>query len=126
MPFAIWPASLPTGFLAGTDEQTYENNLLTSQMDIGPAKTRRRTTAGSGEIRGTMFMDATQLFFLTETQLSTFNTFWRNTLRSGALAFVFNGLALRFMAQNPPKHRTVRTGEGPHYEVDVVLEVLPG
>jgi hypothetical protein len=118
MPFAIWPPPLPTGFLAGTDEQTYENNLLTSEMDIGPAKTRRRTTAGAGEIRGT--------FFFTETQLSIFNTFWRTTLRSGALAFVFAGLPLRFKGQNPPKRRTVRTGEGPHYEVDVVLEVLPG
>lgn len=111
-----WPTSLPSGVLEGTDKQTGEDNLLRSQMDIGPAKTRRRTTAGTGSLEGTLF--------LTQAQFDTFMQFWRSTLRSGALAFTFYG-ANNFRFKTPPSWTTVRTALGPHYRVSLVLEVLP-
>jgi hypothetical protein len=84
-------------------------------MEIGPAKTRRRTTAGAGILEGTLL--------LSETQHSTFMTFWRTTLRSGALAFTFVSLDLRF--RDPPEWRIVRTANGLVYFVTIRLEVLP-
>src|SRR5262245_1456135 len=113
---ASWPLSLPTGFLAGTDKQTGEDNLLRSQMDIGPAKVRRRTTAGAGSLEGTLYLD--------QSQFDTFMQFWRQTTRSGALAFTFYGtVLLRF--RQAPTWVNERMASGMHYRVTINLEVLP-
>jgi hypothetical protein len=113
---ASWPAGLPGGFLEGTDKQTGEDNLLRSAMDVGPAKVRRRTTAGAGILEGTLMLD--------QGQFDLFLQFWRTTTRAGALAFSFYGVAL-FRFRQAPSWTTVRTALGPHYQVTMNLEVLP-
>jgi hypothetical protein len=112
---AIWPPPLPQGFLDGSNTETAENNLLRSEMDVGPPKVRRRTTAGAGMLEGIVFM--------TQAQHTLFLQFWRSTLRSGALAFQLATTLLRF--KEPPSWTTVRTSVGMCYQVSMKLEVLP-
>lgn len=114
---ATWPIELPTGFLEGAEEERYEDNVLASAMDTGPAKVRRRTTASPSELSGVIFLDTTQKII--------FDTFWRQVVRSGSEPFYFMTALLRFKPHEPPRATTVRTAEGLHYRVTIILERLP-
>jgi len=87
-------------------------------MDAGPAKVRRRFTAGVTPVAGTMIMTAAQL--------ATFETFFNTTLLGGTL---------RFSWTKPPAHTVAcemrftevytQTKVEDDYEVSLSLEVLP-
>lgn len=117
MPTAVWPPELPTGFLEGTDEETYENAVIASAMDTGPAKVRRRSTATVRDLTGTIHLDGTQK--------AIFDTFWRQTLRHGTLAFYLLSTLFRFKPGTPPRSQVIRTGTGLHYRLTLALEILP-
>jgi len=74
-----WPASLPQSFLVNSFVQKAPNNIVRSAVDSGPAKTRRRFTATTIPISGSMIM--------TKAQFLTFKTFFRDTIFDGALEF---------------------------------------
>ncbi|QLH37711.1 MAG: hypothetical protein HWD60_00095 [Defluviicoccus sp.] len=44
---AVWPSSLPQKPLVDGFSETAPNLVVRSPMDVGPAKVRRRATAGS-------------------------------------------------------------------------------
>jgi hypothetical protein len=114
---AYWPTGLPTGFLAGSETHTYEQPLVFSAMDTGPAKVRRQTTAGVQTLEGTLPP-------MTQAQLVLFEQFWRGTLRGGSLPFFFMSLFLRFKPGTPPVRTTLRGASELLYTIRIALEVL--
>jgi hypothetical protein len=115
---ANWPSSLPPLPLAADYADTLPDTLARTQMDAGPAKVRRRTTAAVRPL--------TASFLFTKAQCATLQTFYEDTLAGGALAFDWilprTGAAasLRFLA--PP---TFGSPSGKWWRVTCQLEVLP-
>lgn len=81
MPNATWPAGLPQDVEIDGYEETSPANKLRTQMDAGPAKQRRRFTAGVRPLKVTMIM--------TRAQIATLDAFHDATLAGGALPFDF-------------------------------------
>ena len=118
MSVPVWPAELPQQLFVNGYSQSFAETTIKSEMDAGPAKVRRRFTAGVEPVSGTML--------LTETQLGYLRTFFVDTLLGGSLRFSWTkppahttACEMRFTA--PPSWTKV---EG-DYEVNLSLEVLP-
>jgi len=113
-----WPASLPDDFLQSGFSETLPDNVLRSKMDIGPPKTRRRSTAAPRPIAGQQLM--------TTAQVATFDTFFVTTLSDGAIGFDWThprtGAAITLRFVSPPAY--VATG-GDFWSITLPLEVLP-
>jgi len=118
MAIPAWPGALPQELLVNGYSQSFPDITIKSNVDAGPAKVRRRFTAGVEPISGTIIMTAAQL--------ATFQTFFNTTLLGGSL---------RFSWTKPPAHSVaceMRFTEVPswtkvedEYEVSLSLEVLP-
>ena len=118
MAVPAWHVDLPQELFVAGYSGTFPNVTIKSDMDAGPAKVRRRFTAGVEPVSGTMIMTAAQL--------ATFDTFYNTTLLGGSL---------RFSWTKPPVHTVaceMRFTEVPswtkvegEYEVSLSLEVLP-
>lgn len=80
---ATWPASLPQSPLAGGFDYAPVAQSISTEMDTGPPKRRRRFSVAYGRY--------TMQFLLNGTQKATFDTFYGTTLAGGADAFT--GLA---------------------------------
>lgn len=111
-----WPPNLPCPMMAGYSE-TIIPNVIRSDMDTGPDKVRRRSTAV-----------VTQLTFnlnLTREQTIILDDFYFNTTLSGTIVFGF--IHQRTMSQvdcrfvEPPS-LTSRSG---YYLAQVKLEIIP-
>lgn len=76
---SIWPAGLPQHPLIRRARLNPEVWKLRTQMDAGPAKVRRRRTISID--RWSMSM------VLTSAQLTTFRTFFHDTIQQGSAAF---------------------------------------
>ncbi|PTM92858.1 hypothetical protein [Mycoplana dimorpha] len=113
----IWPASLPQAFLRNGFAEEEADNLIISEMSIGPVKMRRRTSANVRSISGAMHMSGAQV--------AEFRTFVRTTIADRSLAFTFpdpfGGTALLVRMTSP--YRLSPRGIG--WRVDIDLEVLP-
>ena len=79
MATATWPATLPSSFLLDGFVETAPDNVIASEMEVGPPKTRRRSSAAVRRISGTLI--------LTSTQLGVHDTFFTDTLYDGANPF---------------------------------------
>lgn len=119
MSVPVWPAELPQQLFVNGYSQSFAETTIKSEMDAGPAKVRRRFTAGIEPISGKMVMTAAQLTML--------ETFYNTTLLGGSL---------RFSWTKPPAHTAaceMRFTESPSwtavepevYEVSLSLEILP-
>jgi len=113
-----WPESLPQALLVEGYNQSFPDITIKSDMDAGPAKVRRRFTAGVEPVSGMMF--------LAEEQLEYLRTFYKDTLLGGSLRFSWmrppehvDACEMRFTA--PPTWTRVE-GE---YKVSLALEILP-
>ena len=120
---AVWPATLPQYFEVGVQD-TRQQGFIRSQTDTGPYKQRKRFTATSRFLSGTMLM--------TGTQRATFETFYKTTLEEGTSEFDFidpadfSTCSARFTA--PPTLSAVAGGDTSgtaQWRVDLALEVLP-
>jgi len=114
-----WPAGLPnfekplrSGF-----SETVGSTKKRSEMEVGPAKGRRRSTAQVDQLALS--------YYMTDSQVSTFESFYNSTLKNGSL---------RFDATHPRTGKTkeFRIREDPTYEpfgndyrVSFQVEVLP-
>ncbi|MBU1567721.1 MAG: hypothetical protein KJ630_19115 [Proteobacteria bacterium] len=78
---ATWPATLPQVPLVNGYSEKPANNSIRSKMDVGPAKSRRRISAGVREHKAS--------YLLTSAQLTTFETFYETTLLSGSEKFTW-------------------------------------
>ena len=78
---ASWPSDLPQEFEQDGFRAAGRENVLRSQVDAGPNKTRRRFTSAPYPIRGSMTM--------TGPQLDQFRDFLENEIADGAISFSF-------------------------------------
>ena len=79
---AIWPAGLPQKFDKEDFNEKLGDNVITTNMDSGPPKKRRRFTAAIDDISGKMFM--------TREQANTLETFYRVTCADGTVNVEMN------------------------------------
>jgi hypothetical protein len=113
-----WHIDLPQELLVDGYGESPADITIESNMDIGPAKVRRRFTAGVRPVSG--------YILLTSAQLATFKTFYNDTILGGSL---------RFNWTEPPAHTTsceMRftdtpnwTKVGDYFKIAMNLEILP-
>jgi hypothetical protein len=114
---ATWPATLPAPSLNTLTDALPENRIRT-QMDKGPDKVRRRTTANTAPLSFTLK--------LTTAQWNTLKTFYNTTLYSGVDTFDINhpadnsAITCRFV--EPPSRTDM---EGILWNVPINLEIMP-
>lgn len=111
-----WPAALPCP-LAGTYNEAPPLNTIRSQMDVGPEKVRRRTTANTAPISYTMS--------LTPANVTVLLDFYNQDTVSGSLPFDYThprtGAAVQARFVNVPQIRN----QGIRYAGSVELEIMP-
>lgn len=112
---AVWPSQFCP--LINSFQESPPQNLIRSDMDVGPAKIRRRTTAN---IRPVSFR-----MFLNKANVAVLDNFYLNDIMSGAEAFDFThprtGQLVQARFQEPPQYQNQSTG----YNVSISLEILP-
>ena len=112
-----WPASLPQRPLIDGYRETPPDLVVRTVMDVGPAKVRRRATAGITRLQ--------MVFRLTAGQLTTFRNWLRNDLQDRALSFTWlhpvTGAAGNFRIVDPPQYEPA----GPSWRISLVMEMLP-
>jgi len=74
-----WPSTIPQRPSPNGYSESPGKNTIRSQMDTGPSKQRRRSTAAARPI--------TCSFEMTAAEVATFEDFFLNTLNDGSLAF---------------------------------------
>lgn len=121
---ATWPASLPQTLLSTLTRKRQAGKVRTP-MDVGPPKQRARYTAVTQTYEGSLI--------LTGAQLTTFYTFYNDTLGYGAVSFTWvdpvtdASASLRF-AEDEPEDELVYPHENPNkrlYRVKMQIEKLP-
>lgn len=114
----VWPNTLQQCLDARGFQITDRDDTLTSEMDIGPAKKRPRTTDSIEDLTGVIFIDATQYSIL--------QAFYRQTLGKGSLPFLMphpitrEQVTVRFTA--PPKYDPLG---GVKFQATLSMEILP-
>lgn len=118
---AAWPVTLPQCALASGYEESPQSQVLRSQMDAGPAKTRRRFTAGTTDVAFAVN--------LTPDQVETFETFYDSDIAAGSLPFDIEHprkkttVSVRMKGDQP--YTLAPVGSGALYRLTMTLEVLP-
>jgi hypothetical protein len=114
---AIWPDNLPKRFIVPSYQETRPDNVVFSEVSIGPAKARRRTTSNVWEQSGTMVM--------TYDQYRAFLQFVSVDISDRSKAFWFpdrlGGPNLLVRIKESPKASL----DGNLWQVSLTLEVLP-
>ena len=114
---AVWPTELPAPALNSFNE-TPPMNAIRSNMDRGPAKVRRRTTANVRPVSFTLL--------LTQEQTQILDDFFVNDTFSGAEQFDFThprtGAAVKARFAGEPSYSET---EGIIYSAAVQLEIMP-
>ena len=115
---ATWPVTLPEIPLIAGASETAPDVVIRTQMDAGPAKIRRRFTAGVRKHQMKMI--------LTTAQVAILDDFFVSTLSGGAVAFDWENprtnVAAEFRFTGPPQYTPV---SGSYYDVGFELEELP-
>lgn len=114
---ATWPATLPSSPLADGFNEQPPNLAIRTDMDAGPAKVRRRFTAGVRPM--------TVMFLLTKAQVATLDEFYTSTLSGGTIRFDWThprtGSAVEFRFTAPPEYRA----DSDLWQVTMSLEIMP-
>lgn len=119
---AVWPTSLPDISLALTE--TRQDAAVRTPMDAGPMKMRRRFSAASRYVAGSVILD--------NTQRATFDTFFETTIEEGSLPFDMDdprdGTTQEWRFTAPPSF-VARKGNGSNvvtlWVATLALEILP-
>ncbi|MEY2653820.1 MAG: hypothetical protein RLZZ524_848 [Pseudomonadota bacterium] len=115
---ASWPVSLPQALLQSGFGETLPDTALRTEMDAGPAKLRRRTSAAVRPVSGALL--------LTASQAADLETFYVDTLEGGTLDFTWtdprteSACTFRFTA--PPSLAPV---SGALWRASISLEQMP-
>lgn len=111
-----WPADVPSCFTVDSLEGAIADNLLRSQNDMGPAKTRRRGSSKPDPRAGVVKM--------TWAQWEALEAFVKETLLGGALVFDFpwRGGTVEARFREMPSFRRAAPGV---YMVSLPLEFMP-
>ena len=97
-----WPGSLPARFLKRGYSETPGDNVLREEMDVGPRKSRRRSTVTPVQVSAQMI--------LTAAQHVTFDDYYLNTLFEGTVAFDMpdiRGTVREMFIVEPPSYSQV-------------------
>ena len=112
-----WPSTLPKP-LSDSYVATPPDGSISTQMDSGPVKKRRRYTAAPR-----LFSLS---FLLTSSQRTTLDTFWLITTRMGTLRFNFahpiTGVVAESRLKGPPSYANPVAQT---VQAVVTIEVLP-
>jgi len=115
-----WHVDLPQKPLANGFTERQPQLALRTQMDVGPAKVRRRQTAGVVQMACP--------FRLTTAQRATLVTFWQTTLAGGSLPFTWThpvtGAAINCRIVEPPEFQPA--ARGIYWITTLLIEILPG
>lgn len=117
-----WPATLPQNQFLGMTEQD-DDAVLRTPMDAGPPSRRNRFTAITRGVRTPIVV--------TGAQKQVFDTFYRDTLRNGSLAFDWEDpttdVTLSFAFRGPPQWALIRGGTPDNrvWETTLDLEIQP-
>lgn len=118
MSTAVWPPGLPPATEIDQYQEALPELALRSEMDAGPAKLRRRYSAGPSTWQGALQLSGEQT--------ATLEAFWRTTLAGGSLAFDWvhprTGAAVAMRFLSPPAFRHLA---GPLWIADLRVEILP-
>ena len=113
-----WPDTLPAALLLENFQELLPQTAIRTDMDTGPAKVRRRTTAGTGALMVS--------YLLSVAETITLDAFYRTTLSGGATPFDFThprtGAALSCRFTSPPEYAPLN---GNYFKATLALEVLP-
>jgi hypothetical protein len=113
-----WPETLPQNLLIDGYGESPPDLLLRSSMEAGPAKVRRRATAGIRPVKGKMV--------LTGSQVDIFDDFYNNVLLGGSLRFSWvkprDGTTAVEMRITEKSYVAIEPDE---YELTLSLEILP-
>lgn len=113
-----WPNTLPAAPLVEGFHETPGQTAVRTQMEQGPAKVRRRTTAGVDSM--------SLLLLLSKAQVATLESFFSDTLAGGALGFAYThprtGLSVTCRFTAPPQYTPTN---GNYFKAALSLEVLP-
>jgi hypothetical protein len=116
---AVWPLDLPQKPLLQGFSETLPNLTTRTPMDTGPAKVRRRSTAGVTQLQC--------VFRLTAAQRASLLTFWQTTLAGGSLSYSWthpiSGAALVCRLIEPPVLTPAAGGVA--WAATMKIEVLP-
>ncbi len=114
---ADWPTAFYKNIIKGSFTETPPQNVLRTQMDAGPAKLRRRSTAAVRPMSITLF--------LTKVQVASFDTFYMTTISNGATKFNMyhprTHVTGEYRIVNQPTYTPMNQG----YSVKLDLELLP-
>ena len=116
---ANWPSTLPQEPIKEGYTETAPNTLIRTNMDAGPAKIRRRYTAGVRTFNMDLFLTTAQveildIFYMTTTKGGSEQWTWKNP-RTAAVA------NFRFVSEPTYKHEPYKD----YYKVSLHLEQLP-
>lgn len=114
---ATWPVTLPQEFTTDNYQETLANLTIRTSMDVGPAKTRRRTISNTSPVSGQMK--------LTSAELDILKTFYETDSRGGIdIQWVHprTGVACDMRFTQPPSWTS--NGDGT-FTVTMQMEVLP-
>ncbi len=110
-----WPESLP--YPNSGWSMTPSDNILRSQPERGPAKTRRRSSAKAVSLSGSLLV--------TSSQLDTFISFAEETLLDCALPFSFPDYLRDKDGMARISSYSVTQEGADEYIISIELEVLP-
>lgn len=115
---AVWPTGLPQKLNQSGFSNTLPDNVIRSDMDVGPNKVRRRDVSAPEPIRGSITV--------TESEYSLFVTFFNTTLASGSIPFDWvhpiTGDSAEFLFVNTP---SISARSGDHYTITLDMEIQP-
>ena len=117
-----WPVSLQQKLNADSFEKIYGENRVSTDMDVGPAKTRARFTRPVDIFNCEVWLDITEV--------TTFETFYRTTLGNGTLPFTFTDPltnatgTFRFAPGSTPSIRPIGNG-GTTFKLSMTWERMP-
>lgn len=118
---AIWPITLPTAPLYDGNQRALADNLIKFPTDVGPGKRRKRYTANRGL--------ASYSFKMTGAQLTTFKTFYEDTIANGALPYEWTDPETAatdlWLLDAPPAIVRVGAAGGDYYIVTLELRLTP-
>lgn len=114
-----WPNTLPQLVMTSGYQEAYPWAVLRTEMDAGPAKVRRRSTAAPRPI--------TAQIRCSSAQLADFESFVATDLAGGALAFTWveprTQSAASFRLREAPGY--VPSAGGQWWTITLPLELLP-
>lgn len=114
---AIWPATLPAPAL-NTFRETPPKNTIRTEMDAGPPKVRRRTTANVRPVSFTLK--------LSKAQLAVLDSFFVDDTFSGAEPFQFeHPRTLEMVQATFAQEPSYSEQDGVIWNADISLEILP-